>query len=108
MSDAVIKAAAVTVNAAQVAAVLSGFRAPGRASFQLFGAFSGTITFEATVDGVNFVPVAATPAAGGATVTTATAAGAWSIDTQGFTAVRGRCSTYTSGTPSLSGRWVGA
>lgn len=103
--SSLIKSVVATVNAQNVAATLAGLPSPGKAAFQLVGAFSGTITFEASVDGTTFAALPVTPIAGGATVTTATAAGIWYVDTQGFAVVRARCSAYTSGTPALSARY---
>ncbi len=64
---------------------------------QITGTFTATATFEATVNGADWVACAATSAAGGAVVTTATAAGLWAIPAAGYAAVRVRCSAYTSG-----------
>lgn len=48
------------------------------------GAWTGTIEFRGTVDGVNFVPVAASPVGGGAAVTTTAANGMWRITGDGL------------------------
>jgi hypothetical protein len=64
---------------------------------QLLSGLTGTVTFEVTVDGSTWVATEATPAAGGAVVTTATATGAWRVSVGGFTQFRVRCSAYTSG-----------
>jgi hypothetical protein len=60
-------------------------------------AFSGTITFEASIDGTNYGSLSVTPVAGGSAVTSATAAGQWVADCAAYANVRARCSTFTSG-----------
>ena len=66
----------------------------------LVGTFTGTVTFEGTVDNTNWFAVAgnATNATASTTlVTTATAAGAFRFNTIGMTRLRMRVSAYTSG-----------
>jgi hypothetical protein len=66
---------------------------------QIWGTFSGTVSFEGTVNGSTWVAVAgAVPAITEARVITATAAGMWQINVAGYAAVRVRCSAFTSGT----------
>lgn len=70
----------------------------------LRGTFTATVTFEGTVDGTNFFTIAVIPAGGApsvATVTTATAVGAWWGNANGCQQVRARCSAYTSGTVTV-------
>ena len=66
------------------------------------GTFVGTLTFGASIDGTNYDAAGMTPIAGGATVTTATAPGAWvpvpSIKLYGARYFRLRMTAYTSGT----------
>lgn len=61
------------------------------------GTFSGTITFEGSVDAITFSALLMAPIGGTAGVTTATAAGIWRASAVGLQAVRARCSAYTSG-----------
>lgn len=65
---------------------------------QATGTFSATVTIEATVDGTNYTAIALTPAAGGAAVTSFTAAGMWTANVGAYRAVRVKASAYTSGT----------
>lgn len=73
-------------------------------AIQLVGAFTATVQFEASVDKVNWVACPVEPIAGGASVTSATAAGQWlaypgAVGTpslKGF-AFRARVSAFTSG-----------
>jgi hypothetical protein len=77
----------------------------GSAAWQLTGTFSGTVTFEATVDGTNWVAAAVVPIGATRTLTTtATAAGLWQQNVSGLAAVRVRVSTYTSGTFVITGK----
>lgn len=68
-----------------------------RLGLQVSGTFVGTVTFEATVDGTNWVALVLTPAGGGAAVSTATAPGLFSGSVSGFSQFRGRISAFTSG-----------
>jgi hypothetical protein len=70
--------------------------------FGLSGTWTATVTFEASHDGVTYTPVAATPAAGGADVTSSAANGAWRVRATGFHSVRARVSAFTSGTIVLT------
>lgn len=82
---------------ANVALALNG--ASGFA-VDLRNAFTGTITFQGTIDGTNWFPLAVIPAGSGAntaSVTTATAAGAWVGNANGLQQVRANCTAYTSG-----------
>lgn len=101
----------VTVAAQDQAATLFGFPSAGVVSVQITGTFSGTITFEATCDGTNWVaasmvPVGQQPAYATA-VTSATAVGIWSAPTNAYTAFRARCSTYSSGSPVVTLKYSG-
>lgn len=67
---------------------------------QVSGTFSGTITWEATVDGTNWIAVALADlnSTTRARATTATAVGLYLLDTiAGLQKVRARVSAYTSG-----------
>lgn len=98
-----------TVTAADSAATVYGLPSGGTVGFQITGTMTGTtITFECTVDGVNWVPVNATPSNGTTAATTATATGAWSRNSGGYVAMRARCSTFASVSPVLTVRYVGS
>ena len=106
MAATVIKSASVTVAAQDNAATVSGFPSPGSVAVQIVGALSATITFEATVDGTNWVAFNMIPAASATAASTATAAGAWSASTGGFAGIRARCSAYSSGSPVVTIRYA--
>ncbi len=70
---------------------------------QITGTFVGTITFEVSVDGTNWVAAAAAvTVATEARVTTATAPGLWQINVAGYTGMRARCTAFTSGTITVT------
>lgn len=69
----------------------------GTVGFQLTGTWSGTITFEASLDGATWVAVKADNSAGTA-ATTATGNDIYTLPCAGFSQVRARFSTATSGT----------
>lgn len=66
-------------------------------ALQLSGTFTATVTFEATVNGTNWITMGMTPISGGSVATTGTAAGIWYSAVKGLAAVRGRITTYTDG-----------
>ncbi len=98
----------VTVAAANDAATVSGFPSVGSVGIQITGTFSATITFEATVDGINFVALNCIPSNSATAASTATAVGAFTVSSGGYASIRARCSTYTSGSPVLTVRYVGS
>lgn len=78
-------------------AVTIGTLNVGVVGFQLTGTWTGVVTFEATIDGVNWVAVNADPVPTGAAATTTTANGLYQVPCAGFSQVRARFSTATSG-----------
>lgn len=68
---------------------------------QLSGTFSGTVQFEVTADGTNWVASLGTVVGSTATTTTASAPGAWRFTASGSLGFRVRCSTYSSGTVAV-------
>lgn len=71
----------------------------GGATFTLAGTYSGTNQFEATGNnGTSWVALSVTPSNSTTTVTSATGVGTWQANTAGYTAIRIRVSTYSSGT----------
>jgi len=71
---------------------------------QVTGTFVGTVTFEGTVDGTNFVSVQGISIATGAEATTATATGILQFPCAGLVTFRARVSAYTSGTITVTAR----
>ncbi len=69
----------------------------GGVAIQIQGTFTGTIAFEATVQGKDFAPFRLTPSDSSTAVTTATAPGLWTGSTVGYLIVRARMSAYTDG-----------
>jgi hypothetical protein len=105
MAATLLKTNSITVGAADQAASVSGIPSPGFVAVQVFGTFSGTITFEASVDGTNYVAFNMTPSNSGTDASTATSAGAFTKSTGAYSAFRARCSAYTSGSPVVTIRY---
>lgn len=91
-----------TITASGTAAadyvLLPLFQDTAAVAVQLEGTFSGTVQFEHSVDGgVTWLATSGVPGAGGASVTSATAAGIWRFAEAGTSHFRVRCSAYSSG-----------
>lgn len=69
----------------------------GGLGIQIQGTFSGTITFEASIQGQDYQALRMTPTNSSTAVTTATSTGIWTGSVVGMTSARARMSTYTSG-----------
>ena len=106
MSATLLKSNVITLAAAENAATVLGFPSPGAVAVQIVGALSATITFEATVDGTNWVAFNMIPAASTTAASTATTAGIWTAGTNGVAGIRARCSAYTSGSPVITVRYA--
>lgn len=72
-------------------------------TMQIAGISGDTITFEATIDGSNWVAVQATNLNSGSAATTATANGLYRLTVLGLLSVRARISTYSAGTITVNG-----
>lgn len=66
------------------------------------GVWTGTLVFEASVDGVNFNPVNATVPTTGVVVTQTTTNGNWEIPSAGYQLIRVRGNTVGSGTATVA------
>ena len=114
MAATLIKTNTVAAAAADAAATVSGFPSPGELAVQLVdatdgGTWSGTVTFEVTVDGTNWVSYELYPStdlAAAALTATATADGVFFGKSNGFAAFRARFSTATSGTVNITARYA--
>ena len=69
----------------------------GGVGVQVTGTFSGTLQFEMSIDGTNFVAVQATAVNTGTVATTTTATGIFRYDVVGALVVRVRATAFTSG-----------
>ena len=105
MAATLLKTNSVTVAAQNDAASVAGLPSPGFVAVQVTGTFSATITFEASVDGTNYVAFNMTPSNSGTDASTATAPGAFTKSTGAYSAFRARCSTYSSGSPVVTLRY---
>ena len=114
MAATLLKTNTVAADAANEAATVSGFPSPGELAVQLVdatdgGTWSGTVTFEVTVDGTNWVSYELYPTtdlAATALTATATADGVFFGKSNGFSGFRARLSTATSGTVNITARYA--
>lgn len=97
-----------TVTATDEAISLFRFITWNYVAFQLTGTWTGTITFECTVDGVNWVALSVFPSNSVTAATTATGNGVWSAQNAGFAGVRARFSTASTGTPKITIKSLGS
>jgi hypothetical protein len=74
--------------------------------FQVTGTFSGTVTFEGSVDGTNWVAIQVTKLVDGTSVTNTTVVGNFRWSSTGLTVLRARVSAWTSGSITVWFRGV--
>lgn len=74
----------------------------GGVGVQVTGTFSGTLQFEMTIDGTNFVAVQTTNVNTGVVATTTTGTGIFRFDVVGALVVRVRATAFTSGTATVT------
>lgn len=86
------------LNAQVVASPLDNF---GTAGVIITGAWVGTISFQGSLDGINFVNILAHNLTTNVLTSTTTANGQFIINTSGMRSVRARLTAYTSGTASV-------
>ena len=79
---------------------------PGHGTFtgQVSGTFVGTITWEATLDGTNWIAIGLTNLNTANVATTTTVAGIFRVSCAGLALLRARISAYTSGAITVHGR----
>lgn len=73
------------------------------ATFQITGISGDTITWEATIDGTNYVAITVDNLASGSAATTATADGLYRVTCHGLRKIRARISTYDAGAVTVVG-----
>lgn len=112
---ACLPALAQNLNAYQVTTLQNAATATGNGtaldttpmaavSVQITGTFVGTVTFEGTLDGSNWIALEATNANDDSRATTATAPGIYSVVLHGSVRFRARVSAYTSGDITVKAR----
>ena len=111
MAATVVKSTVVSATTADQAATVLGLPSPGEWAVQLAGTWSGTVTFETTVNNVNWVSFELNPTTDLSNTTssltaTATSNGVWTGATRGVAGVRARFSTATSGTVDMTVRYA--
>ena len=74
----------------------------GGVGVQLTGTFSGTLQFEVTIDGTNYVAILATNVTSGAISATTAGTGVFKFDVVGIIAARVRATAWTSGTATVT------
>ena len=96
-----LNAATTTTHASS-----SGFGGLPGVAIQVTGTFTGTLTFQGSVDGATWVAIGAVPAAGGAEVSTTAATGLWMI-TRVPPFVRVQMTAFTSGSAVVAVATIG-
>lgn len=81
--------------------VMMGVSGYGGVAFQIQGTFTGTITFEASVQGSEFEPLRVVATDNSTAVTTTTGTGIYIGSAVGLTTVRARMSAYSNGAASV-------
>lgn len=105
-----IPAAATDLEVLQNAAVATGNGSPlecighSAMALQVVIADTATVTFEATVDGTNYIAVEGLNANSGAKASTATASGIFKFDVSAYQRLRARISSWTAGAVTVKGR----
>lgn len=69
---------------------------------QITGTWTGTITFEGTIDGATYTPLNMTPSDSGTAVTSTTANGVWLGSCGGLAIVRARMSAAPTGSAEVT------
>lgn len=100
----IMQSAAVATGNGTAATCTSG----GNGSYttltmQVVGITTATITWEATIDGTNWVAIQTTNLNTGTAATTTTADGLFRLTSLGLTSVRARISAWTAGTITVNG-----
>lgn len=95
---------AISVSGLCSAGACASFQPPiaQAISLDVSGTFSGTLTAEATLDGVNWRTTTIVGTIDGAAVTTTTAPGAYTVSNIGFLGIRFRATAWTSGTARIT------
>ena len=91
----------IAANAASIALEWREFF-NGGVGVQVTGTFSGTLQFEMTIDGTNYVAVQATSVTTGTVATTTTATGVFFFNVVGARNVRVASTAWTSGTATVT------
>lgn len=90
--------------AANGASVMLAYRqfVNGGVGVQVTGTWTGTLQFEVTIDGTNFVGIIATNVTSGAENATTSANGIYKFDVVGVLAARVRSTAWSSGTATVT------
>lgn len=91
-----------TATTTDDACMLGGLMTHGSISIQLSGTWTGTVTFEATTNLTDWVALNLLPSNSTTPASTATGNGAWGDVLHGWSAVRARFSTASSGIVTIT------
>jgi hypothetical protein len=105
MSNAFTTEGRITRNADTVSLAVAGYAS---AVIQVADTFAGTVSFQLTVDGQNFVPVQGTPVDGTAAATSTTAPGLWRVNVAGALVLQVVGSSWNTGPARITLRAVPA
>lgn len=110
MAATLVRATQQSLNALNAAATLNGFPSPGELAVQITGTWTGTMTFEVTVDGANWASYELNPSTDMSGTTSSLAAtttgnGVWIGPSSGFSGFRVRFSTYSTGPAVVTVRY---
>jgi hypothetical protein len=98
----------VPISYRPIAGVALNQRPNGAAAVQVTGTWTGTLSFEVTLDGSTFVALLGTNVSTGAETASTTANGLWRFELVGAVQVRVRASAAMTGTAVVSvGAWEG-
>jgi hypothetical protein len=103
MSNAFTTEGRITRNTDTVSLAVAGY---ARAVIQAADTFAGTLTFQLSVDGQNFLPVAGSPMDGSTGVTSTTAPGLWAFNVAGALVLQVVGSSWNTGPARITLRAV--
>lgn len=95
----------ITINGATIQLITGGITLPdggwATVAIQVTGTWTGTLSFEGSVDAVNFQALNATATNGSSAVGSTTANGIWTVPSAGLQVVRVRATAAMTGTASI-------
>ncbi len=84
-----------------LANLTTGSASSGGVTISLSGTWTGTVSFEATTDGTNWVAINGLPLNSSTAASSATSGGVWQFNAAGLTQIRGRGSATMTGTVTV-------
>jgi hypothetical protein len=105
MSNAFTTEGRITRNADVVSLAVASY---ARAVIQVADTFAGTVSFQLSVDGQNFLPVSGSPVDGSTAVSSTTAPGLWAFNVAGALVLQVVGSSWNTGPARITLRAVPA